>query len=430
MTATPDNQAADQCLRPLIVGIDWSDSKHDITILDDGRSQHLQVDANPRDMEEMILRLTKIADGREIAVCLEKGRIRILYQLLQHKQFILYPVDPKQAARYRQSFASSKAKDDRTDSRYLARLLHERMDDMKPLKQDDPLTRKIASLTERRRGFVNEKTRFLQQLTAEIKVYHPLALMLPGSLDSPMVQEFVRRFPDPRKAKKAHRLTLTKLFQRHGCKKQERIDELIQLVRNTPIVTTDAAVIDPAVIVVQALLKQMNTVEKAIAQCDQEILVAMSKHPDAPLFQNLPGAGAALAPRLLALYGSDRDRHENASEVAAMAGIAPVTIQSGKTCVVTRRYACPKFLLQTFHEFARCASIHCPWSRAYYLWQRSIGVGQHAAIRKLATRWNRIIFAMWKTKTPYDPKRYLNTMISQDHPLVAFLTQEQSSPNP
>ncbi len=229
------------------------------------------------------------------------------------------------------------------------------------------------------------------------------------------------RFPDPRKARKAHKRTLEKLFRRHGYKDQERLDQLIEQVRGTPIVTGDAALIEPLVIFVRALITQLTCLDKAISQCEQEILIAMNRHPDAELFRGLPGAGAALAPRLLALYGSQRERYENAEEVANCTGIAPVTTQSGKKCLVTRRRACPKFLLQTFHEFARCASIYCPWSRAYYQWQRSKGVAHHASLRKLATRWNRILFRVWKTRTPYDPKRYMEPMKAKKHPLIAFL---------
>lgn len=217
------------------------------------------------------------------------------------------------------------------------------------------------------------------------------------------------------------KLTLEKLFRRHGTKTDERIAQLIDQVRSTPIVTSDPAIIEPTVILVQALLSQLKYLDKGIAACEQEILCAMNRHPDAELFRALPGAGSALAPRLLALYGSNRERYENAEEVANYTGIAPVTAQSGKKRHVTRRRACPKFLLQTLHEFARCASMYCPWSGAYYRWQRSKGVAHHAALRKLATRWNRILFRMWKTSTAYDPDRYMAAMKAKNHPLLEFL---------
>lgn len=421
-----DSNHATSQAAPLLVGIDWSDEKHDLTIIEPGRTpRHMQVDANPQDVENMIAELRNIASGRKIAVCLEKGRVRIIHHLLFHDDITLYPVDPKQAARYRESFKSSKAKDDGHDSYYLARMLEERLDHLEPMKLDDPLTRRISLLCETRRSLVNDKTSVIQRLISKIKLYYPLVFMLPTKqIDSELVQEFIRRFPDPRAAKKANKLTLRKLLARHGIKDPERVDALITMIRETPLATSDASLIEPLVIHVQALVKQIQQLQSAIETCEKDINKAMSDHPDAQFFRALPGAGEVLAPRLLALFGSDRERYANADALASYVGIAPVTIQSGKKRQVSRRTACPKFLLQTFHEFAGCARRYCPWSGAYYRWQRNKGVGHHAALRKLATRWARILFQVWQKREPYDAGRYMASMHAKQHPLVAFLVTE------
>lgn len=424
MTHAPPSNTPDTRLEtPLLVGVDWSDSKHDLTIIDGNhRPRHLCIDANPQDVEEIIGELQRIAAGRKIAVCLEKGRVRIIYHLMLREDIVLYPVDPKQVARYRESFVSSLSKNDRQDSYFLARLLMERRDDLVALQPDDPLTRRIALLCQTRRSLVDNKTSVIQQLYAKIKMYHPIALMLPvRKLDTGLAREFIRRFPDPRKARRANKLTLEKLLRRHSITDPDRVAEVIAMIRQTPLATTDSALIEPLAIHVKTLLKQLESLESGIESCEQEIAVAMAKHPDAKLFAALPGAGKALAPRLLVLYGSKRDRYSSADDLSSYIGIAPVTNASGKKRQVTRRRACPKFLLQTFHEFANCVRRFCPWSGAYYRWQRSKGVEHHAALRKLATRWNRILFRVWQTRQPYDPDRYLASMRNKNHPLVAHL---------
>jgi len=420
---TPQPTPQQTVKRPLIVGVDWADSKHDLCILDAGRNPSFRrINAEPQDIEEILAELRQIADGRPIHVCLEKARVRIIYHLMLCEDIVLYPVDPKQAARFRETFVSSGAKDDSGDSYYLARLLADRHDEMLPMKPDDPLTRKIALLCHTRRSLVDDKTAVIQQLHAKIKMYHPLALMLPvKKLDTGLAREFIRRFPDPRQAQKANKQTLTKLLARHSIKDPDRVAAIIEMIRSTPLVTSDAALIEPMVIHVEALIGQLNKLEAGIEKCQELIRVSMAKHPDAKLFQSLPGAGAALAPRLLAAMGSDRDRYEDADALAAATGVAPVTVQSGKKRQVRRRRACPKFLLQTFHEFAGCARRFCPWSRAYYRWQRDKGVGHHAAIRKLATRWIRILFRVWKSRQAYDPGKYLDSMRAKNHPLIAYL---------
>ena len=82
--------------------------------------------------------------------------------------------------------------------------------------------------------------------------------------------------------------------------------------------------------------------------------------------------------------GSERKRHAKATSLQCYSGIAPVTKQSGGTERVQRRYRCPKFLKQTFHEFANESILHSRWAAAYYQQQREKKAGHHKAVRALA----------------------------------------------
>ena len=124
-------------------------------------------------------------------------------------------------------------------------------------------------------------------------------------------------------------------------------------------------------------------------------------------------------------FGSDRSRYQNAEQVACYSGIAPVTRQSGKSTWVRRRLAGPNFLRQTFQEFAQHARRWCPWSKAFYQLQRDKGMAHNAAVRKLAYKWIRILFRVWKEKTPYDPDKYLDCLKRANHPLLKFLVLPQ-----
>jgi transposase len=156
---------------------------------------------------------------------------------------------------------------------------------------------------------------------------------------------------------------------------------------------------------VELLVKQIQDARKTIKEFDAKIATVMKQHSDARLFTSLRGAGPALAPRLLCAFGSQKDRWKNADSLAAFSGIAPVTRKSGKQCQVKRRYACPKFLRQTFHEFADSARLYCPWTKARYHMLRDRGMKHHAALRKLARSWIRILFRVWQTRTPFDCDR-------------------------
>jgi hypothetical protein len=55
------------------------------------------------------------------------------------------------------------------------------------------------------------------------------------------------------------------------------------------------------------------------------------------------------------------------------------------------RWACPKFVRQSFHEWAGCSIQFCGWAKAYYDQQRFRNESHHTAIRALAFKWIRIL---------------------------------------
>ena len=53
----------------------------------------------------------------------------------------------------------------------------------------------------------------------------------------------------------------------------------------------------------------LKALQACITVLDGGIRVAEAAHPDAPLFANVAGAGAALRPRLIVAFGTQRDRY-------------------------------------------------------------------------------------------------------------------------
>jgi transposase len=160
------------------------------------------------------------------------------------------------------------------------------------------------------------------------------------------------------------------------------------------------------------------------SEFDAEIAELCAAHQDFELFTSLPGAGSVYAARLLAALGADRERWASADEVARYAGVAPVIERSGQSCWVRWRYFCPKFLRQSFHEFAGESVRHSFWARAYYEQQRERGKDHQAATRALAYKWIRIIFRCWQTRTPYDEVKYLESLRRKGSPLLSYAARK------
>jgi len=307
----------------------------------------------------------------------------------------------------------------------LARMLSERITTLKAWQPDDENTRLIANLSQQRRKIVDGQTKLRQQLTALLKSYFPVVLELFGKQHQlPLLLSVLCRWPDPRKLRRADRQLIRRILTEHSIRNEEKQKEIIERIRAAQLLTRDDALITPSAMEGKLLANQIQQAQKTIEQFDARTAEAMKQHPDAHLFTNLPGAGKALAPRLLCAFGSQRDRWEDADSLASFSGIAPVTYQSGKSRGVRRRFACPKYLRQTFHEFADCARRYCPWSKARYRMLRDRGMKHHAALRKIARSWIRILFRVSKTRVPFDCDRYIAKLQQRCPEITPYLTQE------
>ena len=410
----------------LFIGIDWADQKHDIYVIDrDGKGSHQQIKHSAEDIDAWVNEMLKLAGGEPIAIMLEQSRGALIYALMFRENVTLYPVNPKQLASYRESYPGG-GKDDPTDAMYLARMLTERIATLKAWQPDDEHTRLIANLSEQRRKIVNSQTKLRLQLKALLKSYFPVVLELFGKDHQlPLLTSVLCRWPDSRKLRRADRRLIRRVLNEHGTRNAQRQNEIIEHIRAVPLLTRDDATITPSAMAVKLLAGQIQQAQKAIDEFEDEIEKAMNRHPDSHLFTSLRGAGAALAPRLLCAFGSQRDRWEDADSLASFSGIAPVTIKSGKSRGVHRRHACPKYLRQTFHEFADCARRFCPWSKARYRMLRDKGMKHHAALRKLARSWIRILFRVWQTRVPFDCDRYINNLKKRCPEIIPYLEQQK-----
>jgi transposase len=357
-----------------------------------------------------------------VAVCFEQTRGPIAYALLKYDFFVLFPLPPAQLASYRKSLRSSGAKDDPTDAALLLDFLVRHRDQLRVWRPDAPLTRQLRLLAEWRRDAVDHRTRLTNQLIAVLKLYFPQALLLVGKdLYSPLTCAFLAKWPTLANLQKASPQTLRKFCYAHGCRSERRIQQRLEVAAGAVPLTNDEALIAAASLQVLCLVEQIRPLHKAILRFDAQIERLMDQHPDANLFRALPGAGAVLAPRLLVAFGDDRGRYQSADDLQAFAGVAPVTQRSGRRCTVKRRWACPKFLLQTFWEYACWSRYYCDWAGAFYRQQRAAGKGHNAALRSLAFKWIRVLFRCWKTHTPYDDAVYLDALKRRNAPLLAYL---------
>lgn len=420
------NENSQQLNQPpaLFIGIDWADQKHDCYVIDrQGNGSHQQLEHSPEAIDAWVSQKLAQADGQPIAIMLEQSRGALVHALMFRENVLLYPVNPKQLARYRESFPGGEGKSDPTDAMYLARMLRERISTLKAWLPDDESTRLLSRLCQQRRKLVDGQTKLRQQLISNLKSYFPLVLELFGKpTQLPLLLNMVRRWSDPRQLRRADRRLIGRVLNEHSIRNETQQSEIVDRIRSAALLSGDEALITPLAMTAKLLASQIQQYQKTIDAFEAKIAEVMKTHPDSKLFTNLRGAGKAMAPRLLCAFGSRRDRWHNGDEVASFTGIAPVTRQSGKQRQVSRRYACPKYLRQTFHEFADSARKWCPWSKARYRMLRDRGMKHHAAVRKLARSWIRILYRVWQTRIPFDCDRYLQTLQRRCPEIIPYLS--------
>ncbi len=407
------------------VGLDWADQAHAVCLQEAGASpvEHSELQHTPEALQLWVAELRSRFPQGQVAIALEQSRGSVFYALMTYDFLVLYPIPPKALADYRQALYPSGSKGDPTDAQLLLEFLRKHPERFRPWVADDVRTREIALLVQHRRKLVDDRTALTHRLQALLKGYFPQALEWAGDLTSPLAWDFVSQFQSLEEAQKASRWKVLKVYRAHTRRTPEQLEQLLDQIRTARPLTTDRAVIESSALMVRAQVDQLRALAAGLERLEEKLQELFAAHPDHDIFNSFPGAGKALAPRLLAAWGSDRQRYETAQDMECLSGSAPVTAQSGKKRWVHWRLACPKFLRQTFHEFAGHSILWSPWARVYYQQMRKRGADHHPAVRSLAFKWIRIFYRCWKDHTLYDEARYQQALERHGSPLAAALRQ-------
>jgi len=380
-------------------GIDWADSHHDVVVIDEaGRKiASLRIEHTPEGLRKLIAFLHEIAPFDQIACILETNHGLLITALLE-AGLTLYPVNPKTVDRRR---SASGAKTDLIDAYLLAKHGRSELADLRKLEPDSTLVQEFKALTRDQDSLIQSQTRLVNQLTACLKMYYPVALQFFAKLHQPSTLLFLQTYPTPQQAQAASAEQMAEVLKRAQHKTAEKVATKIVEMLHQPALLADPVTLRTKSRLMLALVAQLDPLVKQIAAYDTEISELFLGHADSPLFSSLPGAGQRLAPRLLAEWGDDQKRYADAIAAQALAGTSPTPYESGNYSKVHQRYACIKALRNALHQFAWQSTMQEPWALHYYQRKRKEGKSHSMAVRALANVWVRILFAMWIKKETY-----------------------------
>ena len=391
------------------LAIDWADQKHafSLQVAGQGKKETGTLEQKPEVIGPWVAQLRERFGGRPIAVALEQSR----GALIAYDFLVLYPLHPTTVAKFREAFKSSGAKSDPLDTDQILEILTKHLNQLKALNPDTEATRLLARLVEDRRKTVDTRTGHIQGALASLKEYFPQAIELCSeNLTTRLAQDLLKRWSTFEAFQQAKPSTIKQFFYGHNVRSPELIKKAQQIATHSQALTPDPAILESGQRLTQMHLAVIQALNPQIADYERRIEKLFQDHEDSSLFNQLPGAGPALGPRLLSFFGTDRTRYETAANAQSFSGIAPVTKQSGPSRVAYVRRACPKFDRQTFHEFARLSVAKSQWARNYVEYYTGKGKKYHTIIRALAFKWLRILFRCWQTRTPYNEEKYLATL--------------------
>ena len=87
-----------------LIGIDWADKEHAISMIDTttGQSQAMTLSHRPDAIEQWAHDLHSRFEGRPLAVALELCKGPLVYALVNYNFLTLFPIPPSTLAKYRQ----------------------------------------------------------------------------------------------------------------------------------------------------------------------------------------------------------------------------------------------------------------------------------------------------------------------------------------
>jgi len=200
-----------------LIGLDWASQQHALALYDcaTGKRENSTLEHAPEAIAQWAHGLEQRFGGRKIALCLEQAKGALINALLEYSFLVLYPINPATAARYRQAFKTSRAKDDPTDAQVCLEIVLHHREKLTPWLANDGATRELSRLLEARRSLIDLRTLLSNMLRDALKSYYPQALQLAGQdLFAPLGCQFLLKWPSLGQLQKARTESVRKFYFR------------------------------------------------------------------------------------------------------------------------------------------------------------------------------------------------------------------------
>jgi transposase len=390
----------------LFVGDDWAEDHHDIEVMDEAgkvlaKRRLPEGVAGMRQLHELVGRFVpEDADDAEVVIGIETDRGPWVAALVA-AGYVVFPVNPLQASRYRQRHGVSGAKSDGGDAHMLADMVRTDSHQLRPAAGDSAEAEAVKVVARTHKTLIWERTRHVQRLRHQLREYFPAALEAFEDLDAPDVLELLAKAPDPARAARLTRAQVAAALQRARRRTiADKTTAILAALRSDQLGQPPALTAAYAA-TARALIAVITTLNEQVRVLEEQVGAHFGRHPDAEIYRSQPGMGVILGARVLGEFGDDPHRYADGKARKNYAATSPITRASGKKKVVAARFVHNNRLIDALMSWAFSSLSASPGARAFYDELRSRGIEHNDALRRLANRLVGILHGCLKTRTPY-----------------------------
>jgi transposase len=388
-------------------GIDWAAETHAVCVLDAAGkiAAEFTIEHSADGIATLIRRLARYGAAGGMPAAIERPDGRMADLLLEAGHPVV-PVKPNAIKAWRDGEVLSGAKPDTGDAAVIAGYLRLRAHKLTVAVPYSDETRALRTVVRTRGDLVELRVAATSQLSALLEAHWPGAKAIFADVESPISLEFLTRYPTPAAAAHLGEKRMAAFLVRHGYCGRRTAAELLTRLRSAPAGTAREALTEALRDAVLAAVGVLTALNAPVKNLDRSVAAHLGEHPDGKNFTSLPRPGQVNAAQVLAEWGDARPAYAGPDSVAALAGVTPVTSQSGKHRSVYFRWACNKRFRAAITTFADNSRHASPWAATIYNDARAAGKDHPHATRILARAWIRVIWRCWIDGTPYDPARH------------------------
>lgn len=382
-------------------GLDWASQNHAVCIIDEsgGVRERFDIAHDAAGIGELCRRL-RAAGSPPVAIERPSG---LVVDALIEAGFTVVPIHPNAVKASRPRYRSHGAKSDASDAYLLADLLRTDGHRFRPLAPQSDEIRALRALVRGRDDLVATRVQLANQLRSLLESFWPGAAAVFAEVDSPIALAFIERHPTPESAARLGIKRMAAFCAQHAYCGRRSPEELLARLHQAPAAACGELEMEAKGELARSLARTLARLVEQIRLLTGRIEHHVASCEDGPIIMSFPRAGRICAAQLLAELGSVRERFDSDAQLAAEAGVAPVTYQSGKSRSVTFRWACNHRLRAALTCLADNSRHASAWAAQLYAQARARGCDHPHAVRILARAWLRVLWRAWTDRKPYDP---------------------------